>query len=192
MTEQAQQGPGDDVVLLLKEQHVRIRQLFHDVRAASGDQRREAFRELVRMLAVHETAEEEVVHPSARQALGETGDQVVDARLEEERQAKEVLSRLDGMDIDDPEFTALFTTLEQSVLQHAEAEERMEFEQLRANVPPGRLAAMAKAVKAAEAMAPTHPHPGVESRAKNVMLGPIASVMDRTRDVVRKAMGKEG
>jgi hypothetical protein len=48
---------------------------------------------------------------------------------------------------------------------------------------------MARAVKAAEAMAPTRPHPGVESGAKNMALGPVAALMDRTKDAVRKAMG---
>lgn len=47
---------------------------------------------------------------------------------------------------------------------------------------------MAKAVKAAEAMAPTRPHPGVESATANVALGPVAALMDRTKDAVRKAM----
>ncbi|MEU3875936.1 MULTISPECIES: hemerythrin domain-containing protein [Streptomyces] len=174
---------------LLEEQHARIRRLFRQVRAASGDERRETFRELVRLLAVHETAEEEVVHPSARQALGGAGDHVVDARLKEERRAKEALGRLEDMDTEDPRFTPALISLQESVLTHAEMEERMEFGHLRANLSPARLAAMATAVRAAEAMAPTHPHPGVESRARNVMLGPVAAVMDRTRDIVRKAMG---
>ncbi len=54
------------------------------------------------------------------------------------------------------------------------------------------LATMAKAVKAAESMAPTRPHPGVESGAANIVLGPVAALMDRTRDTVRKAMGEGG
>ena len=45
-------------------------------------------------------------------------------------------------------------------------------------------------VKAAEAMAPTHPHPGVESAAKNILVGTPIAMMDRVRDTIRKAMGK--
>jgi hypothetical protein len=44
--------------------------------------------------------------------------------------------------------------------------------------------------EAAEAIAPTHPHPGVETSTKNVLVGPFAAVADRTKDVVRKAMGR--
>jgi hypothetical protein len=39
-------------------------------------------------------------------------------------------------------------------------------------------------------MAPTHPHPGVETATQNLLAGPIAAVADRTRDVVRKAMSR--
>ncbi|MEV7141950.1 hemerythrin domain-containing protein, partial [Streptomyces tauricus] len=49
------------------------------------------------------------------------------------------------------------------------------------------LAALAKAVKAAEAMAPTRPHPGVESATANLAAGPVAALIDRTRDAIRKA-----
>jgi hypothetical protein len=45
------------------------------------------------MLAVHETAEEEVVHPLSR-GLVDGGDAMVDDRLADERQAKEMLVAL--------------------------------------------------------------------------------------------------
>lgn len=59
---------------------------------------------------------------------------------------------------------------------------------------PGRdvVGAAQAARSAVEAMAPTHPHPGSESAAKNLTLGPFAAVIDRTRDAVRKAMGEDG
>lgn len=53
------------------------------------------------------------------------------------------------------------------------------------------LASMAKALKAAGAMAPTRPHPGVESGAADVALHPVAALMDRTEDAVRKAMARD-
>ncbi|WP_206281555.1 hemerythrin domain-containing protein, partial [Streptomyces prasinopilosus] len=70
----------DDVVSLLMRQHGDIRNLFDEVEATGGEERRNAFRRLVRLLAVHETAEEEVVHPFARRALP-GGEQVVEDRL---------------------------------------------------------------------------------------------------------------
>jgi Hemerythrin HHE cation binding domain len=181
--------PATDVVDLLIHQHALIRDLFVEVAAATGQRRRELFEQLVRLLAVHETAEEEVVHPLARQLL-DGGQGVVADRLDEERDAKEVLTRLDGMDPDAPEFLPLLDQLRHAVLAHARAEERFEFYWLRAKCSPGQLKSMAAAVKAAEAMAPTHPHPGVESAAKNVLMGTPTAMMDRVRDTIRKATGK--
>ncbi|MEQ8145229.1 hemerythrin domain-containing protein [Streptomyces sp. OP7] len=181
-------APDNDVVALLMRQHGDIRNLFDEVEATAGDERRDAFRRLVRLLAVHETAEEEVVHPFVRRAVA-GGEQIVEDRLTEEREAKEMLASLDEMDPDDPQFLPQLIRLRHDVQTHARAEERYEFNHIRRSTDVTNLAAMARAIKAAEAMAPTRPHPGVESGAKNMALGPVTALMDRTKDTVRKAMG---
>ncbi|MEU3186269.1 hemerythrin domain-containing protein [Streptomyces sp. NPDC006923] len=185
----ADRAPDNDVVALLIRQHGDIRNLFDEVEAATGAERRDAFHRLVALLAVHETAEEEVVHPFARRAFPGGADVVKD-RLEEERAAKETLSDLDSMDTDDAEFLPRLRALRTDVQEHARAEERYEFTHIRRSTDVTGLAAMAKAVRAAEAMAPTRPHPGVESGVANAVLGPVAALMDRTKDAVRHAMGK--
>src|SRR5690606_9870633 len=76
---------AEDVLELLVAQHARIEELFRAVMAADGEQRRDRFEELARLLAVHETAEEEALHPVARRTI-DAGPAVVDARLAEERQ----------------------------------------------------------------------------------------------------------
>ncbi|MDN3293921.1 hemerythrin domain-containing protein [Streptomyces ficellus] len=176
-----------DVVELLKGQHERIRRLFDEVVATRGEERQACFHELVRLLAVHETAEEEVVHPFARKNIA-GGEQVVEDRIEEEEGAKRALSALQDMDVDSPEFLDRFAALRQDVLAHAEAEERYEFAHLRAVTDRDTLGNLARAVQAAEAVAPTRPHPGTDSALKNLAVGPIAAVVDRTRDAMRKAM----
>ncbi|TDD60042.1 hemerythrin domain-containing protein, partial [Actinomadura rubrisoli] len=144
-----------DVIDLLRAQHGRIRDLFDLVMASDGQDRKNAFQDLVRLLAVHETAEEEIVHPAARALPG--GDGIVDDRLAEERQAKELLSELDGMDTGDPEFLPKLDRLRVEVLTHARAEERYEFDRLKDQFSPAQLKGFAAAVRAAEATAPTHP-----------------------------------
>ncbi|MGW2342478.1 hemerythrin domain-containing protein [Streptomyces sp. NPDC001661] len=178
----------NDVVQLLLQQHVRIRTLFEEVAAAKGEERKERFHELVRLLAVHETAEEEVVHPFARKNI-DGGEHVVKDRIEEEEKAKKVLSKLDDMDPDSPEFLDRFDALREDVLAHADAEERYEFAHFNEVADRSRLETLGRAVKAAEAMAPTRPHPGTDSAAKNLAAGPVAAVVDRTRDAIRKATG---
>nr|WP_033038813.1 hemerythrin domain-containing protein [Streptomyces monomycini] len=179
------------MVALLIAQHGQIRNLFDEVEQSSGDARRDAFRRLVRMLAVHETAEEEAVHPYVKRTA-DGGDDIVADRLGEEKTAKRTLSALEDLDPEDEAFLPRLLSLRTDVREHARAEERYEFNQLRRLNDPARLASLAKAVKAAESAAPTHPHPGVESGAMNAVLGPVAAIADRTRDAVRKAMGKDG
>jgi hemerythrin superfamily protein len=178
----------EDVIALLLRQHREIRRLFTQLDTVTGDVRREAFRSLVRLLAVHETAEEEVVHPVARTAKG--AELIVDARVGEEHKAKELLSTLDEMGPEAAGFDSLLTQLRRDVLAHAEQEELEEFPRLQAACSPDQLHGMATAVRAAEGLAPTHPHPGLESATANLLLGPPTAIMDRARDLIRDALGK--
>jgi hemerythrin superfamily protein len=180
-----------NVVDLLIQQHVEIRRLFGEVRDASAEQRPEAFERLVRFLAVHEAAEEEVVHPEARQVLAKDAG-VVEALLAEENDAKQMLSELERAEVGSLDFDAKFAMLERAVLAHADREETEELPALRAEHDELRLQAIGVAVKAAEAMAPTHPHPGLQTPAENLLVGPFVGMVDRVRDVVRHAMGGPG
>lgn len=178
----------DDVVKFLTDQHNLIKDMFDDVLSASGAVAREkSFTSLRQLLAVHETAEEMVVHPRARRELSD-GDAVVDARLQEEHEAKEQLSKLEKMDIGSQEFLDELTTFRDAVIEHAEHEEQDEFSKLRRNLDKDDLERMAKAVLAAEAIAPTRPHAGVESAKMNFVLGPFASMLDRARDAIKAAI----
>ena len=180
----ADSGGHEDVVDLLMAQHARIEDLFREVLDAVDDHKHAAFEELVQLLSVHETAEEQIVHPLARTA-GE-GD-LVDARLEEERQAKEMLQQLYEAGPGARDFDTRLLNLRLVVLGHAKREERYEFPQLRRLHGGARLRAAAVAVRAAEAVAPTRPHPGVESATKNMLLGGPTAFVDRVRDAVQGA-----
>lgn len=173
---------GTDVVSFLKGQHREIEQMFANVTATRGKERAKAFYALRRMLAVHETAEEEIVHPAARRAIPH-GETIVKARLAEEKAAKTALAELETLDVDSADFEAKLRALETNVVAHAEAEERDEFDRLGAELDPTRLARMRRAAELAERVAPTRPHPGVESALANVIVGPFASVIDRARDL---------
>jgi hemerythrin superfamily protein len=178
----------DDVVRFLKDQHNLIKDMFDDVLSASDSKAREkAFVDLRHLLAVHETAEEMVVHPSARHEVAH-GDEIVDARLKEEHKAKETLSKLEGMDIDSKAFITELTKFRDAVIDHAEHEENEEFNRLHRKLDKGDLGRMAKAVQVAEAIAPTRPHAGVESAKMNFAVGPFASMLDRARDLIGAAM----
>jgi hemerythrin superfamily protein len=174
---------GVDVVSFLKEQHQQIKMGFINVIASKGEARQDSFYALRRLLAVHETAEEEIVHPAARSCLPD-GDDIVEARLHEEHDAKEVLSKLEKLEVNSSEFDMLFRTLQSAVIAHAESEEMQEFEPLASRLDQSRLERMRKAVNFAESVAPTRPHAGVESATANMLVGPFASMLDRARDAI--------
>jgi hemerythrin superfamily protein len=178
----------DDVVAFLVGQHNLIKDMFDDVLCASETAARErAFVDLRQLLAVHETAEEMIVHPRARGEIDD-GDAVVDARLQEEHNAKEQLSALENMDIGSQEFLDAVTAFRAAVTDHADREENEEFNRLQRELDADELKWMASAVRAAEAIAPTRPHPGVESAKLNFAVGPFASMLDRARDVISSAL----
>jgi len=190
MTQTAESAKVDaahDVVEFLIGQHMQIRDLFTEVEKSTGKARRDAFERLVQLLAVHETAEEQLIHPLVRAGVHGGGD-IVGDRLSEEREAKEMLAKLEDVGPDSNQFPLLLAKLRASVLTHAHNEEAYEFRYLRREVAAAKLQPLVSLVRAAEAMAPTHPHPGVESAAANTAAGPLMSLFDRTKDMVREAM----
>lgn len=188
MTEMLVETPKE-VVKFLKAQHDLIKDMFDEVLHASDSKAREtAFHDLRQLLAVHETAEEMIVHPRVRREVA-TGDDVVDARLHEEHEAKELLSKIEKLDIASQEFIDELTKLQHAVTEHAEREETEEFPKLQRELDSDERHRMTKAVQAVEAIAPTRPHPGVESAKLNFAVGPFASLLDRARDAISKAIG---
>ena len=175
-----------DVVDLLIEQHEQIRGLLTRLRGgAAGAAKREMFEDLVRLLAVHETAEEEILHPVARSELLD-GERAVAGRLHEEAEAKRALAELYELGVEHPLFDAKLAALAEAVTAHAAHEETEEFAKLRSELPADLLRKMAGAVRTAEAVAPTRPHPTAgESAVVNLLAGPPVAVFDRIRDAVR-------
>ena len=145
-----------DAVDLLVEQHTRIRDLFTEAESSSSAARAHAFHCLVRLLAVHEAADKQVLHPLTRLYV-HGGDHIVADLLAEEHRTGQTLAALAAMGTDAPEFPRLLTELRTAVLEHANREEAYEFRYLRRDVPAGELRAFSAALRAAEAVTPTRP-----------------------------------
>jgi hemerythrin superfamily protein len=179
--------PEGDVIRILLEQHARVRDLFKDVSTAEGEHKQQAFDELRALLAVHETAEEMVLRPVSKDAAGEP---VVDARNHEEAEANKVLKALEGMDVNSGDFDARLAEFEKAVSGHAEKEESEEFPHILAKCDEQKRASMGRQLKAAESIAPTHPHPSTAgSTTAQFAVGPVASLVDRTRDAIKAVTG---
>lgn len=178
---------SQDAVRFVGSQHDEVRELFRAVAAEKGEARRRAFEPLVRLLAVHETAEEMVVYPTVRSA-GEDGKRIADARTREEDQAKKTLSDLEKLDLDSAEFETRFASFRQAVETHADREETEVFPLLEKITDEQQLKRMTAALEVAEGIAPTHPHKlAPESAVGNAVVGPFVGMVDRVRDAIRRA-----
>lgn len=175
----------NDVVTYLKDQHEAIKALFIEtLDASNAEDQLEAFTRLRTLLAVHETAEEMMVHPRVRRKI-DGGADIADARLAEEHDAKVALGELEKIPCGTADFSKGLIHLQAAVLEHADREEREEFTLLTEQLDSAELEKLASAVRIAERIAPTHPHPGVESAFVNFAVGPFVSVLDRARDALR-------
>lgn len=177
----------DDVVELLEAQHAEIRRLIDAVNAGRGGERRADFEALVRLLAVHETSEEEVVHPAVA-TFGDAAREAVEERKREEGEAKRVLADLESSGVEGEDFAGRFARFGRAVDDHATAEEVSIFPLLRSELDDDARRGMATLLVAAQAIAPTHAHRHApESALGNLAVGPFVAVVDRVRDAIRDA-----
>jgi formate-dependent nitrite reductase membrane component NrfD/hemerythrin superfamily protein len=175
----------NDVIAAVLEDHQKIKSLMNQIPHA-GTEKRDLFRELVATLAMHETAEEEIVHPLARRA--ENGDEVVEPRLEEEDQGKKALAHLEEIGVDDARFDAEFAKLKKEVLRHAQNEEQQEHPRLEHDIEQEQLQRAGRLFRKVEQMGPTHAHAAApESATGNVLVGTFVAVADRVRDAIHSA-----
>jgi iron-sulfur cluster repair protein YtfE (RIC family) len=178
------------IIEALCQDHDQVRHMFAQIEAATGNQRRDLFQDLVGELVRHEVAEEEILRPVSKRDAGEA---IADARTKEESRAEGLLKEMEKLDPSSAEFTTKLTELRVEVERHAAAEERDEFPKVQQAESANRLEQMGKAYEAAKMMAPTRPHPSTPNTPMaNMLVGPFAAVMDRARDAMRSAMKTGG
>jgi hypothetical protein len=138
-----------DVVDVLRTQHQQVRRMLALTDAMTGAAKEQHFRQLTDLLETHERGEQEVVRPVTRTCAG--GERTAANRLDEEREADELIARLKQTAVDTPEFDRLLDRLRDMVLMHAEQEEMEEFPMLRDQIAADRLWDMADELLAAQA-----------------------------------------
>src|SRR5262249_34905875 len=116
--------------------HREIEQLLDEVENTSGAARETTFRALVAKLEAHEAAEEEVVHPLAKESGAE---KVADDVEHEEDDAKQAIAKLEKLDVSSTEFERGFAKLKKAVMKHAKHEENSEHPRIAENEPAEKL-----------------------------------------------------
>lgn len=158
------------------------------VTAPTSRERSDAFRDLVRRLVAHESAEKEVVRPLIREL--EDGDNVAESHLTAEDDLEQRLGALERLDPDAPEFERRLGALRAIVVDHFRSEERNEHAMLRERLDEDEQRAGARDLRSVEDRSPTHPHPGApESAAGNATFRPVLALVDRLLDRVRSLWG---
>jgi hemerythrin superfamily protein len=161
---------GQDVLDLLTAHHARMNRLFDSVAGSSGDDAWTAFGDLAQLIAVHEVAEEQLIHPLVRRLRPD--DHLADRLLEEETRISEALSDV----VRSAAQGHLHDTiggLRDMVTAHSRREEHDEFPQFRRSVPVRERREMGRAVRAAQTAGAAEAGPHA-----------VAETADRVRDAL--------
>ena len=108
-----------DVIESLKADHRKVEGIFEQLESGSGD-RGALIEQLIQEVKVHALAEEQVVYPAIRDAVG---DSPVDEAEQEHQQVQELLDRLEPLAPDDAEVDTILQELKQNIQHHVEEEE---------------------------------------------------------------------
>jgi hemerythrin superfamily protein len=117
---------------LLKEDHAKVKQSFKEFEKMDHEDRatmQEMVRAVCAELKAHTTIEEEIFYPAVRAAI-EDEDLMNEAQVEH-ASAKDLIAQLEGMNPEDPLYSATFTVLGEYVLHHVKEEESEMFAQVR-------------------------------------------------------------
>jgi hemerythrin superfamily protein len=173
-----------DIVLLITADHRAAKDLLEKFEHVELEERASYFWEVATELVRHEIAEEHVVYPIIRH--GPAGEVEATARIAEQSAAITLLAQMQKLDAASAEFSTSFTTLRQSVLDHASAEETTTLPLLAELEDAESRRALAGRYEHAKAAAPSHPHPhAAVSPPGNLILDPLLALLDKARDAVQ-------
>jgi hemerythrin superfamily protein len=179
--------PDSDIVPLLTHDHDILRHLTTGFGDLDPSERAERLRELTVQLVRHEAAEERVVHRALRIDVL-PGDEVVAMLLTQEAAIEQLLVTLQKLDMAGEAFEAVLDGFQTQVIEHLRDEEVSLFPLLRNLEADVRRWELGDKYARAVSAAPIHPHPHLPETGRGIVIAePIASVIDRVRDAVRKA-----
>ena len=95
---------ADDAIAVLQRQHAEISALFERFAAAGDNGREEIAERLCRALTVHAACEEELLYPTAHEALDD--DALVHESEIEHGSIRDLVELVEVLPVDDPRFAA--------------------------------------------------------------------------------------
>jgi hypothetical protein len=191
-----------DLITVLVRQHDQVVALVKQLstipgRSKGGDETQASQRESIvdmisKMLAAHETAEEEHLWPNVRRLLAD-GEEWADTGLAQEQQATETLAALAKADPQSDQFDQLVEDLMPQLHKHVALEDRL-FMQLRDACSDEEREQLGRRVLAAQKHAPTRPHPHAPRHPGPVVATAAKSAvpLDAARDAAGRPADREG
>jgi hemerythrin-like domain-containing protein len=115
-----------NAVDLLKVDHARVKELFHQYEAAGNrayQKKKGIAEEVCTELEVHTTLEEEFFYPAMKRNTDQDGKDLVAEAIEEHHVVATLMEELKGLDPKDERYDAKFKVLMENVEHHIEEEE---------------------------------------------------------------------
>jgi hemerythrin superfamily protein len=147
-----------DAIVVLKDDHTRVKRMFRDFERAGEDTTRkeQLAREIIGELTAHTYVENEVMYPEVRSALPDLEDDVLES-YEEHHVVDLLAQELWSMPASDGHFDAKMTVLMENVRHHIEEEEGEWFPKVRAGLGREPLRTMGERILALKGDAPKDP-----------------------------------
>lgn len=121
-----------DAIALLKQDHRTVDALFKEFESADEDQQLSLAEHACRLLMVHAQIEEEILYPSASEALEDEEElELVREAAVEHASVRDVIAKIEDMDAGDEAFHATVTVLGEYVRHHVKEEEDELFPKLK-------------------------------------------------------------
>jgi hemerythrin-like domain-containing protein len=162
-----------DALVLLKEDHTEIRQLFREFEGTKENAlkaKKALVEQILRRLTVHTYLENEVLYPGVRELLPDVEDHILES-YEEHHVADVLCLELAAMSPDDERYTAKTMVLIENVRHHMDEEEQEWFPQVRAGLGRSQLQDMGARMLELRPQAPTSPaQPSALKKAVHAVL----------------------
>jgi hemerythrin superfamily protein len=180
----AELGGPVSVLARQKRDHVRLDALLHELEATAPADQDPVLRRIYRLVFPHAFAEESVLWPVLRRVLPD-GEQITLQVEQEHQEVNELVTTLEGLEVDDPQRPATLARLVEVLREDVRDEEDVLLPRLQEAVPPEQLRRLGVTWEAVRRTAPTRAHPVVARRPPgNVAAAVPLSVVDRLRDGV--------
>src|SRR4051794_35262976 len=163
-----------DAIVILKEDHKRIRKLFKQFQKAGEDDeaaKGEIVQRIIEELTVHTYLENECMYPEVRRLLPDLEDDVLES-YEEHHVADLLVAELHAMKPGDERFDAKTTVLIENVTHHIEEEEQEWFPQVREGLGRKQLQEIGTRLNELREKAPRSPaQPSAMKKAVDAVTG---------------------